>query len=138
MISYGQLCLIERNETCAPITFHSKVWCKRITKSFCSLLENGPWNRLETVLGTGFQPVPPNRDQWRHPKTSGFSPGALGIHWYRLERPTDTNEFFSLFCPNPVLFVLFINVYSFIISKRTRALQYYMFIGRTCSISQNI
>ena len=48
------------------------------------------------AMGTGwkrvFQPVPPNQDQWCHPKTPGFSPGALGIHWYRLERPTITTE----------------------------------------------
>ena len=105
--------------------------------------------------------MPRNRDQWSRLKTPGFSTGALGFYWYRLETPTDTKEaatlrqggspfgtgwsfqpvpmsFFSLFCPNLVLFVLFITIYSFIIAKRTRALQYYTFIGRTCSISQNI
>ena len=51
-------------------------------------------------MGTGwkhpsapvFQPVPPNRDQWRDSETLGFSPGALGTHWYWLERPTGTTE----------------------------------------------
>ena len=50
--------------------------------------------------------------------------------WYRLVFPTGTNDFFPFF-PNPVLFVIFIIIYSFIIAKRTRALQYYTFIGRS-------
>ena len=96
-------------------------------------------------MGTGWkrplapilQPVPPNRYHWRDPKTPDFSPGALGIHWYRLEIPTGTTEAatltqagspfgtgwyqcgFPLFSPNPILFVLFITIYSFIIAKRT-------------------
>ena len=95
-----------------------------------------------------FQPVPRNRDQWPRLKTPGFSTGALGFHWYRLERPTGTKEAatlmqggspfgtgwyfqpvpitFSLFFPNPGLFVIFITVYSFKIAKRTQALQYYV------------
>ena len=52
------------------------------------------------AMGTGWkrsyapvlQPVPANRDQWPRPRTPGFSPGALGIHWYQLERPTSTKE----------------------------------------------
>ena len=109
------------------------------------------------ALGTGFPTGSPNRDQWARSKTPSFSPGALGIHWYRLERPTGTTEAatlmqagspfgtgwsfqpvpmrFPLYSPNLVLFVLFITVYSFIIAKRTRALQYYTFNGRTCSFS---
>ena len=113
------------------------------------------------AMGTGwkhpsapvFQPVPPNRDQWRLPKTPGISSGALGFHWHRLEIPTGAKAaamltqggspfgtgwsfqpvsmIFSLFFPNLILFVIFITVYSFIIAKRTRPLQYYTFIGRT-------
>ena len=49
-------------------------------------------NRLEKALGTGFQLVPANRDQWPRLKTPGFSTGALGFHWYRLERPSGTKE----------------------------------------------
>ena len=93
---------------------------------------------MEKALGTGFQPVPANRDQWPHPRTPGFSPGTLGIHWYRLERPTGTKETVTLtqagspfgtgwsFQPVPMTFpfifsnpVLFITIYSFIIAKRT-------------------
>ena len=102
------------------------------------------------------QPVPRNRDQWSRLKTPGFSTDALGFHWYRLETPTGTKEAatltqggspfgnvfptgtndLSLFSfPNPVLFVIFITVYFFIIAKRTQALQYYTFIGRSCSCS---
>ena len=44
------------------------------------------------ALGTGFPTVPANRDQWPRPKTPSFSTGALGFHWYRLERPTSTKE----------------------------------------------
>jgi hypothetical protein len=104
--------------------------------------------------------VPRNHDQWPRLKTPDFSTGALGFHWYRLETPTGTKETatltqggspfgtgwffqpvpmtFSLFFSNPVLFVIFITVYSFIIAKRTQALQYYTFIGRSCSFSENI
>ena len=57
--------------------------------------------------------------------------------WYRLIFPTGTNDIFSFF-PNPVLFVIFITVYSFIIAKRTQALQYSTFIGCSCSFSENI
>ena len=110
---------------------------------------------LKMSLGIGFPTVPANRDQWPRPRTPGFSPGALGIHWYRLERPTGTKEaatltqagspfgtgwsvqpvpmIFFLFCPNPLLFILFITVYSFIITKRTRALRCYTFISRVRS-----
>ena len=85
--------------------------------------------------------MPRNRDHWPRLKTPGFSTGALGFHWYRLERPTGTKEAatltqggipfgtswsfqpvpmtFPLIFPNPVLFILFIAVYSFIIAKRT-------------------
>ena len=106
------------------------------------------------------QPVPRNRDQWPRLKTPGFLTGALGLHWYRLETPTGTKEattltqggspfgtgwsfqpvpmIFSLFFLNPVLFVIFITVYSFIIAKCTQALQYYTFIGRSYSFSENI
>ena len=97
-------------------------------------------------MGTGwkqpwepvFQPIPPNRDQWPRP-----TPGALGTHWYQLERPTDTEEAATLtqagshfgtgwsFQPVPMSFpyfaqiqfcFLFITIYSFIIAKRIRAL----------------
>ena len=106
------------------------------------------------------QPVPRNRDQWPRLKTPGFPTGGLGFHWYRLETPTGTKEAatltqggspfgtgwsfqpvpmtFFLFFPNPVLFVIFITVYSFIIAKRTQPLQYYTLIGRSCSFSENI
>ena len=120
------------------------------------------------AMGTGwkgpqapvFQPVPANQDQWPRLKTPGFSTGALGFHWYRLKRPTGTKEAgtltqggsffdtgwsfqlvpmtFSLFFSNPVLFVIFITVYSFIIAKHTQSLQYYTFIGRSCQFSENI
>ena len=95
------------------------------------LPENEPSEPVEDVLRHRFY------NRYPQTETIGlglvhqvFSPGALGIHWYRLEIPTGTNELFSLFCPNPVFFVLFITIYSFIIAKRTRTLQYYMFIGR--------
>ena len=91
---------------------------------------------------------------------TGFGKKGKG-HWYRLEIPTGTKgaatlrqrdilfgtgwsfqpvpmTFSLLFFPNPVLFVIFITVYSFIIAKRTQALQYYTFIGRSCSFSENI
>ena len=83
------------------------------------------------------QPVPRNHDQWPRLKTPGFSTGALGLHWYRLVFPTGTNYLFPFF-PNPGLFVIFITVYSFIFAKRTQTLQYYTFIGRSCSFSENI
>ena len=118
-------------------------------------------------LGTGWerpkapvsQPVPRNRDHWPLLKTPGFSTGVLGFHWYRLEIPTGTKEASTLrkvaaplvpvgisnryqlpfpFFPNPGLFVIFITVYSFIFAKRTQTLQYYTFIGRSCSFSENI
>ena len=57
--------------------------------------------------------------------------------WYRLVFPTGTNNFF-LFFPNPILFVIFITVYFFIMAKHTQALQYYTFFGRSCSFSENI
>ena len=88
--------------------------------------------------------MPRNRDHWPRLKTPGFSTGALGLHWYRLETPTGTKEAttltqggspfgtgwyfqpvpmtFFFFFPNPVLSVIFITVYSFIIAKRTQAL----------------
>ena len=33
-----------------------------------------------------------NRDHWPLLKTPGFSTGALGFHWYRLEIPAGTKE----------------------------------------------
>ena len=59
--------------------------------------------------------------------TQGGSPFGTGWQplWYRLVFPTGTNDFFLFFFPNLILFVIFITVYSFIIAKRTRALQYY-------------
>ena len=74
---------------------------------------------MEKALGTGFQPVPANRDQWPRLKTPGFSTGALGFYWYRLERPTGTKEAAPLtqggspfgtswsFQPVPMIFSLF-------------------------------
>jgi hypothetical protein len=62
--------------------------------------------------------------------------GSLfGTGWSFQPVPTGTND---LFFPNSVLFVIFIAVYSFIIAKRTQALQYYTFIGPSCSFSENI
>ena len=48
------------------------------------------------------------------------------------------SKYISFFFPNLVLFVIFITVYSFIIAKRTQALQYSTFIGCSCSFSENI
>ena len=59
--------------------------------------------------------------------TQGGSP--FGTGWYFQPVPMT----FSFFFPNQVLFVIFITIYSFIIAKRTQALQYYTFIGRSCS-----
>ena len=88
---------------------------------------------MEMALETCFPAGSPILDQWPQSNTPGFSPGALGIHWYRLEIPTGTTEAatltqagspfgtgwsfqpvpmrFPLFSSNPILFVLFITVY---------------------------
>ena len=105
--------------------------------------------------------MPRNRDQWPRLKTPGFSTGALGFHWYRLETPTGTKEAatltqggspfgtgwsfqpvpmtFSFIFRIPVLFVIFITVYSFIIAK---PLELYSticsLVVRTCSFSENV
>ena len=126
-----------------------------------SLLENRLWEPVGKGLRHRFSNrFPQTETNGIVFKTPGFSIGALCFHWYRLEIPTGTKEVatltqggspfgtgwyfqpvpmtFSLFFPNTVLFVLFITVYSFIIAKRTRALQYYTFIGRSCSFSEKI
>ena len=58
-----------------------------------SLLENTPWEPVGNILRHRFS------NRFPQTETNGlvfrhwiFSTGALGFHWYRLERPTGTKE----------------------------------------------
>ena len=85
--------------------------------------------RLESELVTLFTPSP---FRVGHPGDPYSSPFGTGWSFQPVLMT------FALFFPNPVLFVIFFTVYSFIIAKHTRALQYYTFIGHSCSFSENI
>ena len=59
-----------------------------------------PLTTRKRALDTGWegpkapvsQPVPRNRDHWTRLKAPGFSTGALGFYWYRLEITAGTKE----------------------------------------------